>query len=371
MARKKRSQPSEGTPGKLETAIAKTVGIKPEKLRKKITKGKKWLIRIAKLVGILLVCNTALWILTPSVEQYYGEEPESNTIASLELPLLEDGEILILHHGYSLVYNERYEQAKWVAYELTKAEVFGTYERGDNFREDLSIASASADLADYSSSGFDRGHLIPAADLKWSMQAMSDSFLMSNMSPQDPAFNRGIWASLEDVVRNFAVTGDSVLVVTGPVLSDGPYRTIGDNQVAVPNQFYKVVLDYSGPEHKAIGFLLPNKKSTQSPAYYATSVDAVEHVTDIDFFPQLPDSEERQLESSFDTAAWDFKPFQASDAERAAYQATLADKPQETAQPPRETKALIKKIMFVKARISAMVLRSTPIPLRRYIDPLF
>ncbi|MFA6845255.1 MAG: DNA/RNA non-specific endonuclease, partial [Sphaerochaetaceae bacterium] len=122
----------------------------------------------------------------------------------VELPAPVPGEQQVSHCGYALSYNEQYEQPSWVAYQLTCDEVVGTIERTDNFRPDPAILTRSASLDDYRSSGYDRGHLIPAADQKWSAQAMDDSFYLSNMSPQTGAFNRGIWSHLEAVVRTFA-----------------------------------------------------------------------------------------------------------------------------------------------------------------------
>ncbi len=269
---------------------------------------------------LLIVLSITLWVITPTQEEYVAPVGQAEVVAGLEIPMLRDGDVLVIHKGFSLVYNEAHEQADWVAYELTRDEVFGSYDRADDFRADPSIATGSAALADYRNSGYDRGHLIPAADLKWSTEALSDSFYLSNMSPQQPEFNRGIWSKLEAVVRQFAATEGSVHVVTGPVLSDGPYAEIGENRVSIPKYYYKVVLDYQEPEPKAIGFILPNEGSSQPLVSFATSVDNVEHTTGLDFFPQLPDDLERQLEARFDTDAWVMKEFQASSEERTRYQ---------------------------------------------------
>ncbi len=162
---------------------------------------------------------------------------------NIELPHYTNDSEIIQHTGYALKYNEQYEQAEWVAYQLTDIEVNGKYERSDNFRKDPFVSTGSATLKDYKGSGYDRGHLIPASDMKWSPDAMSSSFYMSNMSPQDPSFNRGIWKKLEEQVREWAVDNREIYVVTGPVLTNGLYQTIGVNKVAVPNHYYKVVLD--------------------------------------------------------------------------------------------------------------------------------
>lgn len=159
------------------------------------------------------------------------------------------------------------------------------------------VRTGSAELSDYRGSGYDRGHLAPAADMKWSPTAMSESFYMSNMSPQRPRFNRGMWKRLEEKVRTWATESEEIYVVTGPVLSDN-LPTIGANQVAVPEYYYKVILDFKEPELKGIGFILANQSSTQPLATYAVTIDSVEVVTGIDFFPAIEDSLEERIESS-------------------------------------------------------------------------
>ncbi len=222
---------------------------------------------------------------------------------SLELPALEETGRIICHSGFTLHYSEEFEQADWVAYELTAQEVAGSVKRKDDFRPDPLIPTGSAELSDYRGSGYDRGHLAPAGDMKFSEQAMSDSFYLSNMSPQDPSFNRGIWKSLEEQVRTWAVKYDRIYIVSGPILNRTDLPRIGANRVAVPGYYYKVLLVY-GQEKKAIGFILPNKKGEFPLPSYAVTVDDVEILTGIDFFPALPDSEEEILESSLIKEFW-------------------------------------------------------------------
>ena len=321
--------------------------------------------RILLVLALLVTAYAVLWLITPSVEEYYGDGSQSGVIAGLEIPMLEEGDELIIHTGFSLVYDEEHEQARWVAYELTRDEVFGIYERGDNFRPDRSIRTGSADLADYRGSGYDRGHLIPAADLSWSEQAMSDSFYMSNMSPQEPSFNRGIWASLEAVIRNFAAVEGAVHVVTGPVLTDGPYETIGENEVSIPQYYYKVILDYVEPEKKAIGFLLPNEGSREDLATFATTVREVEQVTGIDFFPLLPDEEQEYLETRYDVSAWQMDEFRASRAEREAYahDSTSVAIPQKEDGTVALVRQFIDQLMVQTKREVRSFIRSFDIPL--------
>jgi endonuclease G len=162
--------------------------------------------------------------------------------------------------GFDLSYNETHEQANWVMYILTREELEGSVERSDDFRQDKKIPTGSASLADYRKSGYDRGHLAPAADMKWSEEAMSESFLMSNMSPQKPYFNRGIWKKLEEHVREIGRENDSVLVITGPVFKD-ILDSIGENEVSVPGYYFKLLLDLSWPDNKAVAYLMKMRRA--------------------------------------------------------------------------------------------------------------
>jgi endonuclease G len=228
-------------------------------------------------------------------------------VSGLELPKLNSSKEKPIHKtGFSLLYNEAHEQATWVAYQLTKSETQGFIERTDNFREDPMVKTGSATSADYQGSGYDRGHLAPAGDMGWSSLAMSESFYYSNMSPQIPAFNRGIWKRLEEKVRLWAMDYDTLYVVTGPVLTlDLP--KIGPSQVSVPRYYYKVLLDYSEPEIKGIGFVMPNLGSKLPLQYYAVSIDSVERLTGIDFFPKLADEQENLIEKNVCLGCWSWE----------------------------------------------------------------
>jgi endonuclease G, mitochondrial len=223
-----------------------------------------------------------------------------------DIPLSPFDDEIIRHSAYVLGYSEEHEQARWVAYQLTYQEVRGSQKRKDNFRSDPSVSTGSASIADYKGSGYDRGHLAPAADMKLNSTYMSESFFMSNMSPQDPGFNRGVWKSLEAVVRNMALQNEAIYVVTGPIFMSNK-GSIGLNKVTIPGYYYKVILDYSGEKHKAIGFILPNSNSTSSLSSFAVSVDIVENKSGLDFFSALPDEEETELESQYDFSAWKVK----------------------------------------------------------------
>jgi endonuclease G len=227
----------------------------------------------------------------------------------LEIPQLAADSSIYERSYYTLQYNEKFEQPDWVAYELTQEEVVGLAKRSNRFREDREILSGSAALSDYKYSGYDRGHLAPAADMKMSSESMDESFLMSNMSPQVPGFNRGIWAFLESCVRTWASENESIYVVTGPILTKESYPVIGKNEVAVPEYYFKVILDYKEPDYKGIGFVLPNRKGEGRLQDYAVSIDEVEGLTGLNFYPLLPDDLEESLESHYDVSLWRFIEF--------------------------------------------------------------
>ena len=213
-----------------------------------------------------------------------------------------DGEI-IKHTYYTLSYSEEHEQAEWVYYELNPAMVGGTATRSDKFREDPSVTTGSAALADYKSSGYDRGHLCPAASMSISQTAMDESFYLSNMSPQVPSFNRGGWKKLEEQVREWAKSEKQLFVISGPVLKAG-LPTIGANEVSIPEQYYKVI--YAPLANRMIAFLMPNATISRPIPSYAVPVDSIEALTGIDFFSALSDSLENRMESTSELSSWAF-----------------------------------------------------------------
>ena len=205
---------------------------------------------------------------------------------------------------YTLRYSEEHEQANWVAYQIYADSLkLEKFKRKDNFRTDPRVKTGSATLADYKGSGFDRGHLAPAADFSYSEFALSQSFFMSNMSPQNPSFNRGIWKKLEDKVRGWTMDFGHLYVVTGPVLNKS-FETTGDNMVSIPELYYKIILDIDKPDLKAIAFLMNNEKSGEELTTFVVTIDEIEVLTGLDFFPSISDELEAILESSTSTTDW-------------------------------------------------------------------
>lgn len=228
-----------------------------------------------------------------------GEGVKSDTRAFF-LPSSTTGQV-IHHQGYSLSYSEPHEQAEWVAYELNKSHLGRSNFKRPYFEIDHAVKTGAASWRNYKNSGYDRGHLVPAGDRTYDKEAYDETFLTSNISPQDRDFNAGIWNALEQQVRYWAKKYDGVFVVTGGVLK-GNLKTIGNEKVAVPNLFYKIIYD---PENqKMIAFVMPNKDSKESLYNFVVSVDSVEVLTGIDFFPELDDELEDKLEAMDSYRNW-------------------------------------------------------------------
>ncbi len=236
-------------------------------------------------------------------------EPSSNHTANTPgqvpielLPASSTGAV-VTHTWFVLSYDEDHEQAEWVAYELTRARLNENWAaRPNTFRPDPDVRTESATPRDYSGSGYDKGHLCPAADMAFDEKAIDESFLMSNISPQDPAFNVGVWRELEELTRDWARKFNKLYIATGPVLSQANYTQIGFSKVSVPNAFYKVLL--APEQRRAIAFIMPNQLSDSPIMEYACSIDKVEKVTGLDFFPSLLKGLDEELEASLDKDAW-------------------------------------------------------------------
>jgi endonuclease G len=239
-------------------------------------------------------------------------------LQTLGLPALRPGDTLIEHQAFSLVYSEPHEQAQWVAHVIIPEVVNGDVSRSNDFRPDPQVGSGSAVEADYflkealpngtyayDGFGYDRGHLAPSADFRWSETALSESYFYSNMSPQAPEFNRGRWAELEGLLRSYLARSPQtqLMVVTGPVLHDSlPAIERGTHRVSIPEKFFKVVIDY--PQQRGIAFLMPNHKMAYPVETYAVSIDSVEALTGLDFFSALPASIQAVLEAQRNPGDW-------------------------------------------------------------------
>jgi endonuclease G len=219
------------------------------------------------------------------------------------LPKEVPGHQILVYTQFTLSYNETHEQADWVAYELNDDEADMDRDRCDCFRSDQDVTTGSATSSDYSSTGFDRGHLSPAADNNMSDQANRESFLFSNMSPQLPGFNRELWAEPEEWVRDQADDFDTVYVVTGPVFVNN-LGTLGNNDVTIPGYFYKTLLRFEDNQVKTIAFLIPQVGAVGDIEDYVVTVNTIETLTGLDFYPALNTSVENRAESQYEPNRW-------------------------------------------------------------------
>lgn len=268
-----------------------------------------------------LGCIIAIIVLTPILFGVYlycqqiniQKNNELQTDASLQIPLGKDLETpislaprqeqIIRHSGYTVSYNKDLKIPNWVSYELTREETKGKEKRGNRFIADPLVTGPIATNADYTRSGYDKGHMAPAADMKWSPEAMKESFYFSNMCPQHPQLNRRGWKNLEDKIRNWAIADSAIIIICGPIIEKQP-KTIGKNKVVVPQQFFKVVLSPFVKPIRAIGFLFNNEQAVEPLSSYVVTVDNIESLTNMDFFAPLPDEIENRIEADANYSLW-------------------------------------------------------------------
>lgn len=232
-------------------------------------------------------------------ENTKAKAPDGRYSLQLEIPktIRQRDETIITHTGYTVSYNHHYKTPNWVAWELTRDETKGTESRKSKFEPDPNLPEPRVEHSDYTNSGYDRGHMAPAADMKWSEKAMEESFYMSNICPQNRKLNRDDWGDLEEKCREWAKKYGRVYIACGPIYDKASPKRIGKHQVAVPDRFFKVVLIYNRKAPIAMGFLFENKAHHQNLKNYMVKVDQVEEETGLDFFSKLPDDVENRIES--------------------------------------------------------------------------
>ncbi len=225
-------------------------------------------------------------------------------VDNLLLPTTNKGYV-VTHPHYTLSYVEKHEQPEWVTYYISKRRLNNKRAKRSNwFEKDPLVRTGSATFKDYKGSGYDKGHLAPAADMAFSKEAMVECFYMSNMSPQVHNFNGGIWRELEELSRDWGRMNNKIYVVTGPIFKDNLGVIGKKNEVTVPGYYYKILLDIEGEEKKAIGFVMSNKVSNLPITSYVKTVDKIEEITGIDFFSQLDDALEEAVESQVNLDKW-------------------------------------------------------------------
>jgi endonuclease G len=244
---------------------------------------------------ILISCYNRL-----SGEAKSEAQTASASTEGLEIPrtLTRAGGETLSRTGYTLSYDADKKTPIWVAWELTADEVNnGTEKRADAFVPDPDVKGAKAYTQDYTGSGYDRGHMAPAGDMKWSKQAMAESFYMTNICPQVPNLNRGDWNDLEETCRKWAKKYGRIYIACGPIYSSRSVKRIGNHKVGVPDAFFKVVLLNVDKDPQALGFIFPNAEGNHPLETYLHSVDEVEAQTSLDFFPLLDDELENRIEA--------------------------------------------------------------------------
>lgn len=214
---------------------------------------------------------------------------------------------VVKYTGFTVYFNCETHIPNCTVYELTSLEAAGDFPRDDNFHQDENLEGCPS-LDDYKYSGYDRGHMVPAGDMKWSQSAMNDCFSLANMVPQKNALNSGAWNKLEQKVRNWVVRDEALIVITGPIVTESDKNiTIGETGVVVPGSLYKIVLAHKATPIRAIAIVYPNMKPTGGLEQHITTIDEVEKATGLDFFSALPDDIEDEIEAVSDLNQWNKK----------------------------------------------------------------
>lgn len=240
--------------------------------------------------------------------QSLSESEEDGVVEGVNLvKVIDDRKSQVINHlAFSVSYNDDWKLPNWVAYELTKSETFGDVDRCNSFSPDPKVMGEAVSHSDYTNNPgkYDRGHMAPAADMKWCEQAMEESFYTTNICPQNANLNRGDWNDIEELVRDYARQYGSVYVVSGPIVGDSPQYMGNYQKIAIPYAFYKVVLRKKGDSWTAIGFVCNNESSSKPLLYYVRTIDEIEDMAVIDLFYSLPDDIENMIESSDNIMDW-------------------------------------------------------------------
>ncbi|MBR4817916.1 MAG: DNA/RNA non-specific endonuclease [Bacteroidales bacterium] len=270
--------------------------------------------RTSYIYGALLVLICAIYLLqeeTGLISKVFPgltspEEPLPEGL--MELPATSGDDIILTHTGFIISYNAEARLPEWVAYELTADETRGDVDRDESvFRMDPTYKGTQAMREDYFDSGWTRGHMACAADFQWDEEAMNDTFYLTNICPQDEELNKGDWNYLEKQVRRWARDYGKVWVVSGPIVGTNRYGIIGDRGVTVPDSFFKAVLAENRGKYHAIAFVMDNDDKRYWLDDCAMTVDELEDITGLDFFPMLPDEVEKNVESKITLSFWDIK----------------------------------------------------------------
>lgn len=249
--------------------------------------------------------STILYMLFPFVAFVLGSQSSCAQEECIEkpAPLKGKSDIIMKRKGYIVSYNRENKIPNWVAWHLTSEHVDGKFKRTGGYQEDIEVPIPRANKEDYESTRWSHGHMCPAADNKWDEKAMMESNLLTNICPQDRSLNSGLWNRIEQDCRKWAKRFGDVYIVCGPILLNKEHETIGGNKVVVPEAFFKVILSLN-PKPKAIGYIVRNNEGTKKRDQFINTVDEVERITGIDFFPSLQDDIENKVEAYSNIKDW-------------------------------------------------------------------
>ena len=258
-----------------------------------------WMILILAIILFLGGDQLKLWLGMETAQQKIEKSVQDADMSKLEIPVINNGKQgqILQRTGYTLSYDSKTKTPQWVAWELTKDETSGKEERCTEFYSDPDVIGIQVESYDYSHSGYDRGHMAPAGDMKWSKQAMQESFYLSNICPQNHNLNTKDWNDLEMKTREWARRYGKVYVACGPIYNGKSNEYIGEHRVKVPDAFFKVILINNDNKQCAMGFLFENEAGERPLEEYLTSTDYIEKLTGMDFFSLLPDEIEERLEN--------------------------------------------------------------------------
>lgn len=281
------------------------------KKRQSNTRGRKGKTATGKYAVGLIIFAAVIWIGAQymlSKDKEMRNPEEYNPTAEYVLNVRSNPnqpEKIIEYTGFTVSYNPELHIPNWVCWELTADEAAGSEPRG-NFAPDPDVPDCPVP-SDYTHTGYDRGHIAPAGDMKWSEEAMNQCFYMTNMVPQEPTLNRGPWNKLEQKCRQRAMTDSAIIIISGPVLGKGKSdirEYLSRRRIAVPQKLFKVIFSPYAERPRMMGFIFPNDEIKGGMQPYAVCVDSVEAVTGMDFFYWLPDSLETALEKECDFNKW-------------------------------------------------------------------
>lgn len=267
--------------------------------RRSNNRGQKtpWSTTLLSIAAIIAVLYGAK-LLNARQNNYREKAAEKWDVTAMLHPVTNPAvkETIVEYEAMTVSFNPELHIPNWVSWELLGSETMGNEERSNKFITDMNVAGC-ATTNDYRGSGYDRGHIAPAADMRWSQTAMQQSFLMTNIAPQLHSLNGGAWKKLEEKCRVWAQADSAIIIIAGPITTDPVNEYIGETQVAVPQRFFKIIASPWANPPRGIGFIMPNGKVKGGIQAAAVSIDEVEAATGHNFFSQLPDSIERLIES--------------------------------------------------------------------------